>query len=370
MPRFLNLVTRWFVSTEHDTLNLLLHSQERMRAILDRERMKCDRGSSSFALLTLTLSPRVDSAVLVTLARILHDRIRVTDDAGFMEGHCVGVMLPETPAEGAWKLSEDVCEMLAVDFPRPQCAVYVYPSSPGDARKNSNGHVELPKHRESSPTNGHRETRRRVRPMGTLFVQKLPLWKRAIDVAAAGSALLLGAPLFALVAAAIKLTSSGPVFFAQQRDGLGGRKFLMYKFRSMISDAEVQKASLREISEQDGPAFKLRQDPRVTRLGRLLRATSIDELPQLYNVLLGDMTLVGPRPLPCDESRRCELWQRRRLDVTPGLTCIWQVRGRSTVSFAEWMRMDLGYIRHISPLTDLKLIAQTVVTVLRRRGAY
>ena len=137
----------------------------------------------------------------------------------------------------------------------------------------------------------------------------------------------------------------------------------------MCVDAESQKAELRAQSEQDGPAFKMAKDPRVTPLGRLLRKTSIDELPQLFNVLLGDMSLVGPRPLPCEESNRCEAWQRRRLDVTPGLTCIWQVRGRSKVSFSEWARMDVEYIRSRSLLSDLKLILKTIPAVLFRRGA-
>ena len=143
----------------------------------------------------------------------------------------------------------------------------------------------------------------------------------------------------------------------------------MYKFRSMVVDAEQRKRELLALNEQDGPAFKISADPRVTPLGRFLRTTSIDELPQLINVLKGDMSLVGPRPLPCDESDACRGWQRRRLDVTPGLTCIWQVRGRSQVSFADWCRMDLQYVASRSLLRDVTLIALTLPAVLLRRGA-
>src|SRR5262249_21379046 len=134
-------------------------------------------------------------------------------------------------------------------------------------------------------------------------------------------------------------------------------------------DAEAKKKELLALNEQDGPAFKIKRDPRITPLGRLLRATSIDELPQLINVLLGDMSLVGPRPLPCHETAGCASWQRQRLDVTPGLTCIWQIKGRSRVSFADWVRMDIQYIRNTSLLQDLKLLLMTVPALLLRKGA-
>ncbi|MCX5656579.1 MAG: sugar transferase, partial [Planctomycetota bacterium] len=137
----------------------------------------------------------------------------------------------------------------------------------------------------------------------------------------------------------------------------------------MTADAEVRKSSLAALNEQDGPAFKIRNDPRATRVGRFLRSTSIDELPQLWNVLRGEMSLVGPRPLPCDETAACRGWLRRRLDVTPGLTCFWQVRGRSTVSFAAWVRMDVEYVRCRSLPRDLLLLAQPVPAGLSRRGA-
>ena len=138
----------------------------------------------------------------------------------------------------------------------------------------------------------------------------------------------------------------------------------------MTADAEARKAELRPMSERDGPAFKLSADPRVTAVGRFLRSTSIDELPQLWNVLRGEMSLVGPRPLPLDESDGCTRWQRRRLDVTPGLTCIWQVSGRSTVSFAQWVRMDMAYIRRRTLFHDLWILVKTVPAVILRRGAW
>jgi lipopolysaccharide/colanic/teichoic acid biosynthesis glycosyltransferase len=143
----------------------------------------------------------------------------------------------------------------------------------------------------------------------------------------------------------------------------------MYKFRTMCVDAEASKAELRQFSEQDGPAFKLTNDPRVTPLGHFLRKTCIDELPQLWNVLRGEMSLVGPRPLPVDESRKCQPWQRRRLAVKPGLTCIWQVEGGISVSFDQWMRMDLRYAAARTPASDAKLLWKTFTKVLLRRAS-
>jgi lipopolysaccharide/colanic/teichoic acid biosynthesis glycosyltransferase len=190
-----------------------------------------------------------------------------------------------------------------------------------------------------------------------------------LDIGGAGAGLLLLTPVFLAAALATKLDSAGPVFFAQWRSGQGGKPFRMFKFRSMVVDAEAKKRALMALNEQDGPAFKIQRDPRVTAVGRWLRATSIDELPQLWNVLIGDMSLVGPRPLPCDETRACSVWQRGRLDVKPGLTCFWQLQKRSAVSFTEWMRMDAQYIRSLSPWADLKLLFATLPAVLLRRNA-
>jgi lipopolysaccharide/colanic/teichoic acid biosynthesis glycosyltransferase len=202
-----------------------------------------------------------------------------------------------------------------------------------------------------------------------LFIDRLPVWKRCVDLAGAGIGLLLLAPLLSTIAIAIKLTSQGPVIFRQRRTGLGGKPFWLYKFRTMCVDAEQQKADLMANNEQDGPAFKIKDDPRVTPIGRFLRKTCIDELPQLLNVLRGDMTLVGPRPLPVDESAGCQQWERRRLDVTPGMTCIWQA-GARRVSFPEWMRMDIRYARHRTPWTDIKLLWKTFLKVLFFRASH
>jgi exopolysaccharide biosynthesis polyprenyl glycosylphosphotransferase len=194
---------------------------------------------------------------------------------------------------------------------------------------------------------------------------------QAMDfVGALGLLLLMALPL-GVVALLVKLTSPGPVLFRQQRSGLNGRPFTLYKFRTMVSNAEQLKHELAALNEMSGPVFKVTNDPRVTRVGKVLRKYSLDEFPQLYNVLRGEMSLVGPRPLPVDEVRRFDdLAHRRRLSMKPGLTCLWQVSGRNQVSnFQEWVRLDLEYIDHWSLWLDLKILWRTVPVVLKGTGA-
>lgn len=194
--------------------------------------------------------------------------------------------------------------------------------------------------------------------------------KRVMDVVGAGLGLILLAPLFAIIGVAIKLDSPGPVFFVQTRVGKGGRHFRFYKFRSMCSDAEYLRKYVDHLNEVSGPVFKSRNDPRITAVGAWLRRFSLDELPQLINVLKGDMSLVGPRPPLPEEVEEYEPWQMQRLSVTPGLTCIWQVSGRSDIPFDRWVEMDLEYIRRRSLLLDLKLLVLTIPAVISGRGAY
>ncbi len=195
------------------------------------------------------------------------------------------------------------------------------------------------------------------------------LAKRVIDVAAAAAMLVAGAPLLALVALLIKLTSPGGVLFQQRRCGLNGRLFTLYKFRTMVEDAEALRAPLLHLNEMNGPVFKLRRDPRVTAFGRFLRRFSLDELPQLWNVVRGDMSLVGPRPPIPEEVAKYQRWQRRRLSMKPGLTCLWQISGRNEVDFDRWMELDLEYIDSWSPSLDFKILLKTIPVVLSGRGA-
>ena len=196
------------------------------------------------------------------------------------------------------------------------------------------------------------------------------LVKRSLDIVVALLALILLIPLVVVVATAIRLTSPGPILFAQTRCGQEGRPFRLFKFRTMVSDAELIRRELAHLNEMSGPMFKVRMDPRITRVGRVLRKFSIDELPQLVNVLRGEMTLVGPRPSIVAEVEQFTPHQRRRLEVKPGLTCLWQVSGRSDLGFDEWVALDIEYIDRRSVRLDLQILVRTVPAVLTGRGAY
>jgi len=196
------------------------------------------------------------------------------------------------------------------------------------------------------------------------------VFKRVLDVVLASLLLFLLAPLLLTVALLIKLTSDGPVFFSQERLGLNKRRFHIYKFRTMVADAERQQAKLEHLNEVEGPVFKIKRDPRVTLVGKVLRKTSIDELPQLLNVLNGEMSLVGPRPLPVRDYEGFDHdWHRRRFSVRPGLTCLWQISGRSSIGFDKWMELDMQYIDEWSLWLDLKILAGTIPAVVKGAGA-
>jgi exopolysaccharide biosynthesis polyprenyl glycosylphosphotransferase len=240
------------------------------------------------------------------------------------------------------------CEKFGVPFALPACGYRFARAKPACADAIPDGYVHY------------------------LSVQHKPIQiglKRLIDILASSIALCLLSPLLIGTALAVMFGSRGPILFKQQRVGLHGRTFDMLKFRSMVRNAEDLRAKLAAMNEQTGPVFKMKQDPRITSVGRFIRKFSIDELPQLINILRGDMSIVGPRPPIPSEVARYEAWQRRRLSVRPGLTCVWQVSGRNEISFDEWMLLDMRYIDHWSLAQDIQLILKTVPVVLKGRGA-
>jgi exopolysaccharide biosynthesis polyprenyl glycosylphosphotransferase len=226
-------------------------------------------------------------------------------------------------------------------------------------------------HETSMPRSAHREEHLfgELAPFHENYLSR-QVFKRVLDICGSVVGLLLFSPLFVLISLAVKMTSSGPVFFAQERYGYRRRIFRMYKFRTMVKNAPQMMKSLEEYNEATGPVFKIRRDPRVTRLGRVLRASSLDELPQLMNVLLGDMSLVGPRPMSLrDVSLFSEAALMRRFTVKPGITGLWQVSGRSALSFEQWISLDLRYIDHWSLTLDFQILARTVSAVVKGTGA-
>ncbi len=194
--------------------------------------------------------------------------------------------------------------------------------------------------------------------------------KRIIDIVFSSLALIILSPLFLFVAMAIRIDSKGKIIFAQLRTGKDGKPFTMYKFRSMYEDAEERHKELLALNEMDGPVFKIARDPRITRVGRFIRKSSIDELPQLINILKGEMSIVGPRPLAVYEAKKLNKHENMRHLIKPGLTCYWQISGRNDITFAKWIELDFKYIQKMSIWTDTKIVLRTIIVVLFRKGAY
>jgi lipopolysaccharide/colanic/teichoic acid biosynthesis glycosyltransferase len=407
-----------------DRHSLLLSQTEYHREIA-RERMRATRRAIPFCLITLELIGRRGlSWRHRSLVQLLHRNLRLTDLKADLGVERIGVLLVDTPEMGGRVVLDrlstlcqirqlDVRLSLQVHDPEGFDAEEWIDCPGGDRRRRigdpsageflridrtgvpSSVDVAVPANEtsmavESVAVSGKPITTSRIalptEPCLSdatdpgLRVKAVPLTspvvarpsrgiKRAVDLIGASLGLVLVSPLIVLSAIAIKLTTPGPVFFKQTREGMGGRPFTIYKMRTMVADAEQMQAALRVHSHRDGPAFKIKHDPRVTRVGAFLRRTCIDELPQLINVIKGDMSLVGPRPLPWDESRACNHWHRRRLDVPPGLTCHWQVNKATAETFDDWMRMDLRYVDRGTVWQDLKLIARTLLVPFSGRGS-
>ncbi|MEM8944894.1 MAG: sugar transferase [Planctomycetota bacterium] len=351
-----------------------LLSDEDFRFAADCERMRVDRNGSVLSLLLIRLSNRRGED-LAFFARLLEGRIRVTDTPGLLRDGRVAVLLPDTNSAGAWKVAADISEIFPPGPGRPECEVLEYPNNARTNKRdeeNANSDDEFDS--SGDKANESQSSLTEVRPDDArstnefFFAKHMPIWKRTLDVLGGSVGLLASAPLLAVAAITVKCTSNGPAFFQQRREGHGGRQFTMWKLRTMRVDAEKLKQDLRKFSQQDGPAFKMKRDPRTTAVGRFLRWSSMDELPQFWNVVKGDMSLVGPRPLPVEESAACQGWQRRRLQVVPGMTCTWQVCERGNVSFDEWVRMDLRYVKNYSLIEDLRLLFLTLPSLLLQRG--
>ncbi len=284
---------------------------------------------------------RLDNLLVATWA---HEKY-----VGWISRNRIAIVLPNASAMDAWQYKSQISEHCEIDP----------------------AHIGVFVRYADRIVIGHDNPATVVPSVDELFVKRSPTWKRLFDIFGALTGLFIAAPIFLIAIALIKLTSRGPAFFRQERVGVGGRTFLMYKLRTMVDDAESVRSDLAEQNESDGCAFKITKDPRVTFVGNILRKTSLDELPQLINVLRGEMSLVGPRPLPRNDWQPAELWYQGRHDVTPGMTCTWQVvgRGNTNISFEEWVLMDLEYVETVGFWTDLKLLFRTIPAVLTQRGA-
>lgn len=377
-----------------------VQSVEQFRAILERERARADRNEHQFSVVVFDIvGTEANIAETQRLARVLTKRIRFTDQLGWFDSHRIGILLPETPVSGAWKLADDACIALSADATPPECNVYTYPSRPSDNHHGHSDHLHIediyPKRKtaasrsfstsakqgpdeqslsdiEEARSGQMHQTREIAEPMQRLFWRPLPLWKRAMDVVGASLCLVIFSPLMLLIALIIKSVSPGPVFFKQNRAGYGGRPFTMWKFRTMELgvDTSTHQEYVSGLIRSSGhscerkPMIKLSNESQVIPLGRILRRTYIDELPQLINVLRGEMSLVGPRPPILYELVEYLTWHYKRIDVVPGMTGLWQVSGKNRLTFDEMMRLDIQYWRKRSLWLDIRILLTTPFAII------
>lgn len=392
----------------------LLLTQTELNREIARERIRATRRAVPFCLLTIELTgPRRRGSQRRTLIRLLHRNVRLTDLKADLGGGRFALLLVDTPEMGGRAVVDRISELCETQNLNAEITFAVHdpdgfssdddphlPTGVGNRRLGDvqpDDWVRVDDHGatafqsavaaqpQASRSIVGQATVRRIESAGVetqpsslpqpprQLLPQRPLQKRLVkrtfDLVGASVGLVLLSPLLAATAVAVKLTSRGPAFYKQTREGMGGRPFTIYKIRTMEMDAESRQPDLRHHSHRDGPAFKIKDDPRVTPIGKFLRSTCIDELPQLINVIKGDMSLVGPRPLPWHESRACSYWHRRRLDVPPGLTCYWQVDKASAETFDDWMRMDLRYVDRHGLWRDLRLIARTLLVPFAGRGS-
>jgi len=361
-----------------------VHSSGEFASILHRERDRADRTGQEFSMAVFDIrngSRKNDAAR--NLIPILTHRIRSTDAIGWLADGRIGAVLPHTQPECAWKFVANVRKAYNGGAP-PECMVYVYPSAwlPVD----DSAPLQDPRSLRKTPVPGETgdpgmqssrtdaaDSARPIRELEPNILFRIPMWKRAIDIVGSLVAILILSPLLLLVALLIKIVSPGPVLFRQKRVGYLGRIFTIWKFRTMHANADTtpHQDYLQELIRNEKVMTKLdnTRDPRIIPFGGILRATGIDELPQLINVLLGDMSLVGPRPCLPYEAYEFHPWQMRRFDAVPGLTGLWQVSGKNRTTFKEMMRLDIGYARKLAFLLDVKIVLRTIPAIVAQVAA-
>ncbi len=361
-----------------------IESVERFQKAIERERFRSDRNGFPFSLLTFEVIDG-EGQVLVEAEFIkrLTKRVRATDIVGWFDERHLAVLLPETSEEGAQALATDIDKRLVQTGKVPPCRIYTYPdrllahlgvtATGNGASRGANG-VDGGQSVHTAVVDGgdHIVANNRcdciVHGLGSFFNVRIPWWKRTMDVVLSSVGLLLTAPIMAVLALLIKGVSPGPVLFKQERVGYGGKVFNLYKFRTMhtgVDNSEHRKYMSRLI-EGDVPMAKLDggRDPRIIPCGRFIRKSCLDELPQLFNVLKGDMSLIGPRPCLPYEAEKFLRWHARRFDVVPGITGWWQVNGKNKTTFKEMIRYDIEYSNKLSVWMDIKILVKTIPAVL------
>src|SRR3990170_3277312 len=336
-----------------------IHSSDAFRAVLERERARSERTGQIFSLVIFGINSGngTGTEMLARLGNDINRKIRKSDEVGWYDENRIGTILIGTSAEGAWQFIEIIKKRILEVEPDLICTVYSYPSP----CIHSNVHGESSE--EHQTPSEHTAER-----LDILFARPVPIWKRSVDFFGALLFMVLLSPLFLLIALFIKIVSPGPVFYRHERIGYLGRPFTFWKFRTMHvnNDEKIHLRHINHVIENDTPIGKLDDigDNRIIPMGKFLRKFCLDELPQLWNVLIGDMSLVGPRPCLEYEAEKFLQWQKRRFNILPGMSGLWQVSGKNRTTFKEMIRLDIRYSRRISPGLDAKILFLTLPAIL------
>jgi lipopolysaccharide/colanic/teichoic acid biosynthesis glycosyltransferase len=326
-------------------------------AILTHERAMTERNNHTIALLAFHMGKsRINNASAQIMGRVLADRLRATDVAGWLDSHTIAVLLPNTQEKNAILVAEQICRRVLAGGIRMDYECYLYPLEGGASQG-------------SSETSGESCKIGGSHPLADICVAPFPIWKRGLDIVLCLIGLAVFGPLMLLIALGIKIVSPGPVLFRQERVGFRGKSFVLFKFRSMkvLADTGVHQAHLVHLMEANARLTKLdKGDPRLIPFGKIFRASGLDELPQLFNILRGDMSLIGPRPCVPYEYEHFSQWQKRRCDAYPGLTGLWQVSGKNKTTFTEMMRLDIQYGRRQTLTKDLRILVKTIPAVMEQ----
>ena len=353
-----------------------IHHEDRFRDLVERERSRTDRTRIRFSLVVFRLSGRKRETyhTLYHLAGILTARARTSDEVGWFDRTSLAVLLIGAGEAGAAKFGQSVTASLPQGIAAPSVSVYVYPTGDtgkGETQPRIEGGEEDGAAAVSPAPASERAALSEEPPLAPVFVRQLPLWKDLLDVLLSLSALILLSPLFLLIGLYIKIVDPGPVFFRQDRVGFRGKKFECWKFRTMKvnNDAAAHEAYLRSLihnGDQAMAKLDARKDPRIIPLGWILRQSGLDELPQLINVLRGDMSLVGPRPCLPYEANEYDQWHSERFDSVPGLTGLWQVSGKNRTTFKDMMRFDIRYSRRLSFWMEIQILFKTIPAIAQQ----
>ncbi len=334
-----------------------IDSKEVFQALLDRERGRSDRNGSFFSLLTLTIGKKPKEDDLLKLIPALKNRIRSIDELGWIDANRIGVILPDTSFEGAMELAQAIKQQTASADDFINFHIQTYP-------EKKNTHIDSPKTQEN------KNSKNRQNGLLCLTGKPMPPWKRALDIVGASLALILLSPILLCIAILIKSVSPGPALFKQERLGYNCKPFMCWKFRTMQCDTDPEKhkehvCSLIQNGEQWNK-LDARPDSGIIPFGNILRKSALDELPQLINVLRGEMSLIGPRPCIAYEASEFRLWQNKRFDTHPGLTGLWQVSGKNETTFEEMIRLDISYGQKRNLLQDAVIFFKTLPVIIKQ----